>query len=98
MFSDTETFKAPTFCLHRSEAGGEGDYEGWVNSATHTFNLYFMQEPKCIEAIRQLIRKDGTINHERALRLFRWTGLPIDRDCEGLVFVPEIVENYLEYL
>ncbi len=95
MFSDEDTFKAPLFCDREDLISGE-PYQGWVNAATWCFALYFGQEPKLQDALRALIRKDGTINPDRALKLFSWnSGIRIDKDCEGYVFIPEIIGHFL---
>jgi len=96
MFSDEDCYRQPLFCDVKSEMGGS-PYQGWVNAATWCFNLYFFQESKLIEALRNLVRKDGTINPGRALKLFSWTsGIRIDKDCEGNVYTPEIIEFFLK--
>ncbi len=96
MYSDDDTFCSPIFVNHLQLAEGK-PHQGWVNSATWCFNLYFMQEPKLCEALRRLIRKDGTINLDRAIKLFsRRSGIRIDKECEGKVFVPEIIDTFLK--
>lgn len=98
MFSDADQFRSPMFCCDPISECDDETYEDWVNSATYTFNLHFMQEPKCIAALRDLIRRDGTINFVRAQKLFLWTGIPVTHDCEGLVYVREIVDMFLAEL
>lgn len=71
-------------------------YQGWSNSATWCFNLYFLQERSNYQALLRLIRKDGTINQTRAIRLFNQAGtrLQVDEWCEGNINIPEILENF----
>lgn len=71
-------------------------YQGWSNSATWCFNLYFLQERKNYNDLLRLIRKDGTINQTRAVKLFSWSGIrdKIDEWCEGNINVPEILEEF----
>lgn len=71
-------------------------YQGWSNSATWCFNLYFMQECEYYEALKDLIRKDGTINEDRAIKLFNQSNIRIDIDdwCEGYINVPEILKEF----
>ncbi len=95
MYRDTETFREPTFVFYREMAGGLS-HEGWVNAATWCFDLYFMQERKLQDALRALIRRDGTINMSRAQKLFYWSGIRIDKECEGIVLVGEVVAHFLE--
>ncbi len=71
-------------------------YQGWSNSATWCFNLLFLQEQANYNALKNLIRKDGTINPDRAIRLFNHAGirLQISEWCEGNINVPEILEEF----
>lgn len=71
-------------------------YQGWSNSATWCFNLYFLQECKNYEALKALIRKDGTINENRAIKLFNRSNIcsQIDNWCEGDINVPEILNEF----
>lgn len=92
----TDDFVEPTFftlaVLHRRD-----EFEGWHNEATCIFNLYFMQEPKLQDALRGLITKKGLINENRAIRLFRNSGIAIDKRLSGIpVFVPEIINSFLK--
>jgi hypothetical protein len=75
--------------------------QGWSNSATWCFNLYFMQERKLIDELIHLIRKDNTINYSRAATLFNRFQInnqmeQIDDDSEGCVNVVEIIDTFLE--
>jgi hypothetical protein len=76
-------------------------YQGWLNSATYTFNLYFMQEENLQNRLRRLRRQDGKINYDKATKLFHEAQClrlmeQIDDDCEGPVDVKEIVDNFLD--
>ena len=73
---------------------GIAEYQGWTNSATCIFNLYFLQEQPNYIALKDLIRKDGTINHDRAIKLFNWACIEIDDWCEGYINVAEILEHF----
>ena len=70
------------------------EYQGWSNSATCIFNLYFLQEQPNYIALCNLIRKDGTINRDRAIKLFNWSCVQVDDWCEGYVNVNEILEYF----
>lgn len=76
-------------------------YQGWLNSATWCFNLYFMQEQELVQALERLRRtSDRKINYKRAQRLFnqsQYNGSMhrVDDWCEGSVSYMEIVDNYL---
>ena len=70
------------------------EYQGWSNSATCIFNLYFFQEQPNYKAMLNLIRKDGTINPNRAIKLFNWAYIQVDDWCEGYVNVHEILEHF----
>ena len=79
----------------RHKSKGWKEYQGWSNSTTWCYNLYFFQERVNYEAMTNLIRKDGTINIDRAQKLMWRAGVEIDYWCEGAVNVNEIVENFL---
>jgi len=70
------------------------EYQGWSNSATCIFNLYFLQEQPNYKALKNLIRKDGTINAYRAIRLFNQAHIKIDDWCEGYINVNEILKHF----
>lgn len=80
------------------------DHQGWSNSATWCMFLYFTQTDRWIKAMRQLIRKDGTINVGRAGRLLNQAqfdpriddNIQVDDWCEGLINVPEFVAEFLD--
>jgi len=94
LFSNTDDFMPPIFVQDKVDASGE-PHEGWVNSATWCFDIHFMQEPNLVDAMRELIRKDGQINLVRAQRLFVQSGIPITSDCVGNVWIAEIVDHFL---
>jgi len=101
MTTDIEgTFMSPVFVadeeyFHRLNAGFK-PYEGWSNSATWCFYLYFTQEEENIQALRSKIRKDGKLNTNVAFRVMRQPGIQIDMDCEGPVNVPEFIQQFLK--
>ena len=70
------------------------EYQGWSNSATCIFNLYFFQEQPNYRGMLALIRKDGTINENRAIRLFNQAHIQIDDWCEGYINVAEILDFF----
>ena len=70
------------------------EYQGWSNSATCMFNLYFLQEQPNYKALISLIRKDRTINVNRAIKLFNWACIKIDDWCDGYINVNEILEHF----
>ena len=70
------------------------EYQGWTNSITCIFNLYFLQEQPNYIALKNLIRKDGTINRDRAIKLFNQACIQVDDWCEGYVNVHEILEHF----
>ncbi len=75
-------------------------YQGWFNSATWSFNLYFFQESenhRKLEALRHPTTRK--ISYHRAQRLFsrsQYDGsmYRVDDWCEGSVDYKEIVDNY----
>ncbi len=73
---------------------GVSEYQGWSNSATCMFNLYFLQEQPNYKALLGLIRKDGTINKNRAIRLFNQAHIVLEDWCEGFINVPEMLEHF----
>jgi len=73
---------------------GIAEYQGWTNSITCIFNLYFLQEQPNYKALNNLIRKDGTINRDRAIKLFNRAYIKVDDWCEGYVNVNEILEYF----
>lgn len=73
---------------------GIAEYQGWTNSITCIFNLYFLQEQPNYRALKELIRKDGTINPDRAIKLFNRACIEVDDWCEGYVNVAEILEHF----
>lgn len=73
---------------------GVPEYQGWTNSATCIFNLYFLQEQANYKALIALIRKDGTINENRAIRLFNQALIQIDDWCEGYINVHEMLRHF----
>ena len=93
-YSDDKTFKGCTWTDDRELIGGQ-PCQGWVNSATWCFALYFGQEQKLLDAFNALVRKDGTVHYRRAEKLFNRSGIRIDRDCEGNVYVLEVIESLL---
>ncbi len=93
-FSDDETFKDCIWTDDRELIGGQ-PCQGWANAATWCFVLYFSQEQKLLDAFLALVRKDGTVHQGRAIKLFNRSGIRIDRDCEGNVYVPEVIEELL---
>ena len=78
-------------------------FQGWSNSATYTFRLYFFQENDLVDEIFKMIQTRGnrrTINLDLAMELFRKAQKynrmeQIDADCDGLVYVKEIISDYL---
>ena len=93
-YADNDTFRQPLFTCDMDEVY-VNPYQGWFNSATWCFALYFGQEPKLLEALRALICEFGDYDQEAVLNLFSWdSGLRIDKDCEGLVYIPEVVEFF----
>ena len=76
------------------------DCQGWTNSDTWCFNLYFFQESQLGKAFAALRRKDGTFNIDRVMRLFNqaqrelWME-QVDEDCTGEVNVSEIINNWI---
>lgn len=70
------------------------EYQGWTNSITCIFNLYFLQEQPNYMALCNLIRKDGTINRDRAIKLFNQACIKVDDWCEGYVNMNEILEHF----
>jgi hypothetical protein len=78
------------------------EYEGWFNEATFLFNQYFMQEPKLQKALGALIKKDGMIPTQRAINLFKYSGIRIDARIEEYadqyVSAHEIVKDFLATL
>lgn len=80
--------------------GGEV-YEGWTNSATWCFSLYFCQSRHWLSELYAIVRKDGKINQHRLLRLLRATqkaeyalNCQVDEWCEGAVNVRDFVEEF----
>lgn len=73
---------------------GVPEYQGWSNSATWSFNLLFLQERVNYESLKNLIRKDGTINKGRAVRLFNQAHIQVEDWCEGYVNVAEILGEF----
>ena len=80
------------------------EYEGWSNSATWCFNLYFFQEKKNVDDFSKLVQKIADdkefISLPRARSLFDYAQRhgkmeQIDDDCEGFVNVKEIVDFWL---
>jgi hypothetical protein len=78
-------------------------YQGWCNSATWAFALYFGQERENVEQLRLLPRDDGTVDPEAARRLLidasrgrnRLRMEPLDDWVEGPVNAREVVEHLL---
>jgi hypothetical protein len=83
---------------------GTETYEGWTNSATWCFHLYFTQSQHWIQQLRGLVRKDGKINPTRLVRLVRWAqridnpdlNCMVDDWCEGHINVREFVEAFFD--
>ncbi len=74
-------------------------FEGWTNSATGTFNLYFFQESKLCDKFAALRTRQGKFNIDRVIKLFQEAQCKnlmeqIDHDCEGPVNVQEIIDNW----
>jgi hypothetical protein len=87
---------------HYAEVLSDSPHEGWSNSSTWCFHLYFCQSRHWIEQLQHLVRKDGFINKTRLMRLLRWTqAIPsqdlncqLDEWCEGPVNVIEFVKEF----
>ena len=98
---ETNDWQQPTFSISPADCTGKG-YQGWSNSATCLFNLYLMQEQPLIKEFEGFIRKDGTVSAERIIRWFQRLArqqvnpIVIDKWCQGIVNVREIIENFLD--
>lgn len=76
-------------------------YQGWCNSATWCFALYFGQERQNIEALLALRQGNGDCDRRKVLQLFRdatrkKNGLhmePLDEWTEGPVNAKEVYEH-----
>lgn len=96
---------APTTCKRMME-NPQAHCEGWCNSATWTFSLYFLQERTLYEGLVKIIKegarnKDGTLRdsvYQKAKRYMEnayHSGKtePFDGDEQGAVNVREIVDQ-----
>jgi hypothetical protein len=78
----------------------EAKYQGWCNTATWEFNLYFLQEEQLIQRLLNLRISTGKINYNRAAKLFHEAQCrnlmeQLSDDAEGSVNVTEIVDAFL---
>ena len=80
------------------------NYQGWSNSATWCFSLYFNQNKRWIDALRSIPHpKYRTLSWAHLSALFYDAqntetdeNIQIDEDCEGLVNVQEFLANFFQ--